>query len=72
MPWKFKVTETKTEVSNEHCANFLTINYVQDLPKNELSIISTTKCTSVEDRVMETNSKAVVRGSCLDLRLPSL
>ena len=62
MPWKFKVTETNTEVRNEHCANFLTINCVQDLPTNELSIISTKKeCTSVEDRVVETNSKAVVR-----------
>ena len=65
MPWKFKVTEVKTEVSidNEHCPNFLTIDCVQDLPINELSIVSTTKeCTSVEDRVMETNSKAAVRG----------
>ena len=64
MPWKFKVRETNTEVSNEHYANFkfLTINCVQDLPTNELSIVSTKKeCTSVEDRVVETNSKAVVR-----------
>ena len=68
MPWKFKVTESNTEVSNEseHCANFLTINCVQDPTKNELSIVSTTKeCTSVEDRVVETNSKAVVRGIIL-------
>ena len=64
MPWKFKVTETNTEVSNKYCANFkfLTINCVQNLPTNELSIVSTKKeCTSVEDRVVETNSKAVVR-----------
>ena len=65
MPWKFKVRETNTEVSNEHYANFkfLTINCVQDLPTNELPIVSTKKeRTSVEDRVVETNSKAVVRG----------
>ena len=67
MPWKFKVTESNTEVSNEseHCANFVTINCVQDPTKNELSIVSTTECTSVEDRVVETNSKAVVRGIIL-------
>ena len=64
MPWKFKVRETNTEVSNEHYANFkfLTINCVQDLPTNELPIVSTKKeRTSVEDRVVKTNSKAVVR-----------
>ena len=40
-------------------ANFLMINCVQELPENELVIVSATKeCTSV---VMETNSKAAVR-----------
>ena len=37
----------------------------QELPENELAIVSATKdCTSVEpeDRDMETNSKAAVRG----------
>ena len=44
-------------------------NYLrQDL---ELAFVSTTKeCTTVEDRVTETNSKATVRG--LILILPSL
>ena len=45
------------------CANFLTTNYVQELPENELAIVSATnECTFVEDRVLEANSKAVVRG----------
>ena len=53
-------------------ANFLTINCIQELPENELvAIVSATKeCTSVEDQVMKTNSKAAVRG--LILILPSL
>ena len=35
----------------------------QDLLENELALVSTTKeCTTVEDRVTETNSKAAVRG----------
>lgn len=38
--------------------NFLTIYYVQELPENELAIVS----ASVEDRNMETNFKAEVRG----------
>ena len=60
MPWKSKFTEPKSEVS---CTNFLTTNCVQKLPENELAIVSATnEYTSVEDRVMETNSKAV-RGS---------
>ena len=46
------------------CGNFLTIICVQELPDNELVIVS------VEDRVMETNSKAAVRG--LIHILPSL
>ena len=46
------------------CENFLTIICLQGLPENELAIIS------VEDRVMETNSKAAVRG--LIHNLPSL
>ena len=47
-------------------------NYLrQDLLENELAFVSTTKeCTTVEDRVTETNSKATVRG--LILILPSL
>ena len=53
------------------CADFLTINCVQELPENELTTFSATKdCTSVEDRVMRTNPKAAVRG--LILILPSL
>ena len=59
--------------SESDCAtkNFLTINCIQELPKNELSIVSTTKeCTLVEDQVMETNSRAAVRR--LILILPSL
>ena len=50
---------------NSDCANFLVTNCLQELPENELEIVSATKeCTSVEpeDRVMETNSKAAVRG----------
>ena len=76
MPWKFKVTETKTEVSNDSraSANFLTFFQLrQDLPENhdELPIVSTTnECTLVENRAMETNSRAAVRG--LILILPSL
>ena len=67
VPKIFKVKETKFKVSNEHRfrlgANFLTINCVQKLPENELAIVSpTAECTSEEDRDMETNSKAAVRG----------
>ena len=65
IPWKFKITETKSEVSiDSGCANFfLSTNCVQKLPENDLAIVSETKeFTSVENRVMETNSKAV-RGS---------
>ena len=53
-------------------ANFLTItNCIQELPENELTIVSATKeCTSVEDRVVETDSKAAVSGFILIL--PSL
>ena len=73
---KVKETKSKVPVSNDinlDCANLLTINCVQELPvpENELAIVSATKeCTSVEDRVMETNSKAAVSG--LFLILPSL
>ena len=43
------------------CAYFLINNCVQDLPENELANMSATReCTSVEDRVMDTNSKAAV------------
>ena len=35
----------------------------QDLLENELALVPTTEeCTTVEDRVTETNSKAAVRG----------
>ena len=42
-------------------------NYLrQDLFENELALVSTTKeCTTVEDRVTETKSKAAVRGLVL-------
>ena len=74
MPWKFKTTETKSEVSNFHqirMAKFLMINCVQELPENELAVVSATN-ESVEDRVqvMETDSKAAIRG--LLLIFPSL
>ena len=67
MPWKFKITETKSEVSINSgcaaiCAHFLTTNCVQILPENEPAIVSAMKeymSASVEDRVMETNPKAV-------------
>ena len=43
-------------------ANFLTINCVQELPENELAIVSATReHTSVVDQDMETNSKLAVR-----------
>ena len=51
---------------NSDCANFLTINCIQELPENdsELAIVSATmESTSEEDRDMETNSGAAVRGS---------
>ena len=48
------------------CANFLTINCIQELPENELAIVSATReRTSVEDQDVETNSKAGVRGLIL-------
>ena len=51
MPWTFKITKMKPEVStNSGCANFLTTNCVQELPEDELAIVSATK---------ETKSKAV-------------
>ena len=61
MPWKLNFTKTDSEVTiNLGCANFLTTICVQKLPENELAIVSRTKePTSVEDRVKETNSKAV-------------
>ena len=77
---KTKVKETKSKVSNEHqfrlYTNLLTINRVQEPPvtEHEVATVSATKeCISVEDRamrVMETNSKAAVRG--LFLILPYL
>ena len=52
--------------------NFLTINCIQELPATELvAIVSATKeRTSVEDQVIETNSKVAVRAFILIL--PSL
>ena len=46
-------------------------NYLrQDLLENELTLVSTTKeCTTVEDRVTETNSNAAVRGLLLSCHL---
>ena len=42
-------------------ANFLTTYCVQELPENEPANISATiECTSVEDRALETNSRAAV------------
>ena len=39
-------------------ANLLTINCVQELPENELAIVSATnECISVEDRVVEKKKK---------------
>ena len=73
--WKFKSTKTQSEVSNEyqirwrkHLDNYLR----QDLLENEPPVISTTKkCTTVEERVTETNSKAAVSGLILTiLHLP--
>ena len=62
VPKKFKVKDTKSKVSNLDCGPSLTINGVQELPENEVATVSATnKCTSVEDRVLETNSKAAVR-----------
>ena len=67
VPRMFKVKEKKSKVSNEHqsdCANFLIINCAQKLPENELALVSATmEYTSEEDRDMETNSNAAVRGS---------
>ena len=49
----------------------LTLIFLQELPENDLAIVSATKeCTSEEDRIVETNSKAAVRG--LIHILPSL
>ena len=56
--------------ANEHqlSASFLTINCVQELPENELEIVSATnQCTSAEPDSeggdTKTDSKAAVRGS---------
>ena len=74
IPWKSKVTKTKSEVSNEYQIRRCKLldNYLrQDLLENEPAIVSTTKeCTTVDDRVTERNSKAAVRG--LILILPTL
>ena len=64
-PWKSRNTKAKSEVSNEYqirLCKFLNTYLCQDSLKNELALVSTTKeCTTVEDRVAETNSKAPVR-----------
>ena len=55
---------------NSDCANFMKINCVQEPPvtENEVATVSATReCTSEEDGVMETNSKAAVRWSFLIL-----
>ena len=45
------------------CANFLTTYCVQELPENELAnVLATNECTSMGDRVLESNSRAAVRG----------
>ena len=68
MPWKFKTTETKSEVSiRSDCTDFLTIDCIQELPENEVVIASATK--DVEELLSETNSKAAVRGLTLILPL---
>ena len=58
--------KTKSEVSNEYQIRLYKLldNYLrQDLLENELALVPTTEeCTTVEDRVTETNSKAAVRG----------
>ena len=73
VPKKFKVKDTKSNVSNLDYTNFiqtyLTINGVQEQPENEVATVSATnECTTVEDRVLETNSKAEVRRSTHILR----
>ena len=74
IPWKSKVTKTKSEVSNEYQIRQCKLldNYLrQDLLENEPATVSTTKeCTTVDDRVTERNSKAAVGG--LILILPAL
>ena len=66
IPWKSKDTKTQSEVSNEYQIRWCKLldNYLhQDLLENEPEIVLTTKkCTAVEDPVTETNSKAAVRG----------
>ena len=58
--------------ASNQTANFLTYNCVQELPENELANVSATnECISVEDRVLESNSRAAVRGMIHTI-LPSL
>ena len=62
VPKKFEVKDKKSKVSNLDCGPSLTINGFQGLPENEVATVSATnECTTVEDRVLETNSKARVR-----------
>ena len=74
-PWKSRNTKAKSEVSNEYQILLCKLldNYLrQNLLENELALVSTTKeCTTVGDRVTETNYKAAVRGLVLFI-LPSL
>ena len=76
-PWKSRNTKTKSEVStgNEYQIRLCKLldNYLrQNLLENEIALVSTTKeCTTVGDRVTETNFKATVRGLVLFI-LPSL
>ena len=46
-------------------AKFLTIKCAQELPENELAIVSAKEYTSAEGGVTETNIKAAVRGLIL-------
>ena len=49
---------------NSDCANFLIINYAQKQPENEPAFVSATMgYTFEEDRDIETNFNAAVRGS---------
>ena len=49
---------------NSDCASFLVINCAQKLPENELALVSATRgYTFEEDRDIETNFNAAVRGS---------
>lgn len=60
MPWKKIKFSKKPKVSTQFRIVENKTNCVQKLPEDELAVVSATKdYTSVEDRVMETDSKAV-------------